>query len=63
MVNTIYTQSGRKKIEGSHYHRDGLGRLCQLSNFGWSIAKNIYTPQKGPKEETWENLKFLGITT
>jgi hypothetical protein len=28
-------------------------RLCQLSNFGWSITEYLYTHQKIPKEETW----------
>jgi hypothetical protein len=28
-------------------------RLCQLNNFGWSIAKYLHTPQRVLKEETW----------
>jgi len=35
-------------------------RLCQLSNFGWSIIEYIYAPQRVPKEETWASfMEFL----
>jgi hypothetical protein len=30
-------------------------RLCQLNNFGWSIAKYFYTPQRLLEEKTWVN--------
>jgi hypothetical protein len=30
-------------------------RLHRLNNFGWSIAKYLYTPQRVPKKETWES--------
>jgi hypothetical protein len=34
-------------------------RLCQLSKFGWSTTKYLYTPQRVLEKETW--LCFMEI--
>jgi len=47
---------GRRKIKEVITIDMVQRRLHQLSNFGWSIAEYLYTPQIILEEETWINL-------
>jgi hypothetical protein len=42
---SIFNQ-GKEKLKEVIIIKMVQVRLCQLNNFGWSIAKYLYTPQK-----------------
>jgi hypothetical protein len=60
MVSNVYDHSRKKeKLKEVITIDMAQERLRQLNNFGWSIAKYFYTPQRILKEETW--LSFMEL--